>query len=138
MKIQNVSLEDAIYDCRRQKYCVQKSDYFWITVLRKLYKHAQRDEGQPGLYEITSLLEESLYHSTNKFGILPRTAQLYIGVEQRNYDLVHNKLLENDSHPFMFLGNTLTRPWNIFPIWSGYHSDVRASPVGKVMNCLIW
>ena len=132
MKLQSANLEDAVNDSRSGKYNVQKSDYYWISVLRKLYKHAQVAEKQPGgLLEIISLLEEALYQGTNKFGILPRTAQLFLGVEQKNYELV-NKLLDNDYNPYMFLKDTLTRPWNIFPTWSSYNSDVRASPIGKL------
>ena len=126
-----VCLEEAIFDRQNQRFCVTRSDYYWLTILRKLYKFVQEKDETPGLLEFTSFLEETLYQKSEKFGIIPRSAKLYLGVEQRNHDLV-SKLLKNNSDKTQpFLQNTITGPWEIFPFRSSYHHLIRATPLGR-------
>ena len=111
-------LEKVIYDRRTSEFSLENSDFFWFTVLRKVYMKSMdpsiQEQSKTMYKSLASYLEENLYRETEQYGKIARTAALFLAVENRDKVTVE-KMLDDFPNRSHFYKHMRTIPGQIFP-----------------------
>ena len=118
-------LEEVIFDRQNNEFSPEDSDYFWFSVLKKIYKYsydkAKVESQQKAYMALASFLEESLYQGCEQYGQIARTARLFLAVDEGDSATVQ-RILDEFKKKFHFQTYMRAIPGEIFPIGS-YDKD---------------
>ena len=132
-----LTLETVIFDRRNNKFSVYDSDFFWFTVLRKLYIYScdpAKEESHQNIYKnLAGYLEENLYKDCATYGQIARTAKLFLEVENGGHHRVED-LLKTFQTQLHFHKHMRVIPGMIFPIGSFYEEVVHVTPVALALR----
>ena len=128
-----LTLGEVIFDGRNSRFSSEESDYFWYTVLRKIFIYSSDSSKceayKTALKNLSKYLEESLL---NGFQI-ERTTWLFLSVEKSDYETVKD-LLERYPKHCQFTSYIRAIPGIIFPKDSYRGEVIQINPVAIALR----